>query len=101
MPTPAPRPVFSALCDISLLDAEGTAIAVGSRVEQIAVDEAHGALRSRLHRQGEVIGRGRRLVYVRFAREGYLTGLRSHLVRLVPAPDGHFQAITASEGGTP
>lgn len=71
------------LSEIPLLDAEGTRIPlVESRVEQIAVDEAHGALASRLHQQGEVIGRDRDLVYVRF--EYHLTSLPPGLVRLVP-----------------
>ncbi|MGH3865570.1 MAG: hypothetical protein ACRDQ4_05410 [Pseudonocardiaceae bacterium] len=85
MPTPPqPDATAVALCDIPLLDAEGTEIRLGSRVEQVAVDEAHGALRSRLHHHGDVIGRGRHLVFVRFDHEYRITSLRSPLVRLVP-----------------
>jgi hypothetical protein len=76
------------LCDIPLRDAEGTDIPRGSRVEQIAVDEAHGALRSRLHLQGEVIGRGRHLVYVRLDHGHHLIALRPHHVRVLATPDG-------------
>ncbi|MGH3700750.1 MAG: hypothetical protein ACRDQY_15030 [Pseudonocardiaceae bacterium] len=95
MPTPTPQPDSTAvaLCDIPLLDAEGTEIPLGSRVEQVAVNEAHGALRSRLHHHGDVTGRGRQLVYVCFDHEWRMTSLRSVLVRLVSAPE------TAVRGG--
>ncbi|MGH3807026.1 MAG: hypothetical protein ACRDRU_10415, partial [Pseudonocardiaceae bacterium] len=75
MPTPTPQPDSTAvaLCDIPLLDAEGTEIPLGSRVEQVAVNEAHGALRSRLHHHGDVTGRGRQLVYVCFDHEWRMT----------------------------
>jgi hypothetical protein len=99
MPTPAPLasdPWRDAegnplpLRDIPLHDAEGTRIYLSSqvRVEQVAVDEAHGALPSRLHRQGEVIGRGRDRLYVRFDLEYQLVILRPHLVRVLTTPDG-------------
>lgn len=86
MPTPPqPDATAGALCDFPLLDADGTEIPLGSRVEQVAVDEAQGALRSRLHYHGDVIGRGRHLVHVRFEREYHMTSLLSSLVRLLPA----------------
>lgn len=92
MPTPA-RPASGPdaagtavpLSSIPLLDAEGTEIPWRSRVEQIAVNAAHGALPARLHHQGEVIGRGPDVVYVIFDREYSPTCLRSRLVRLIPA----------------
>ena len=98
MPTRTPQPtpgtgrdaegIGIPLCDIPLRDAEGTRISLWSRVEQVAVDEAHGALPSRLHQQGEVIGRGRHVVYVRFDLEYQLVILRPHLVRVLTTPDG-------------
>ncbi|MGH3770737.1 MAG: hypothetical protein ACRDRW_04970 [Pseudonocardiaceae bacterium] len=45
MPTPP-------LDSIPLHDAEGALILFQSRVEQITVDQVHGALASRLHQQG-------------------------------------------------
>jgi hypothetical protein len=65
-------------------DAADVHISLQSRVEQVAVDEQHGALPSRLHQQGEVIGRGvGPLVYVRFDRGNQLIALRPHHVRVV------------------
>lgn len=95
MPTPPPRPRSEgdaerggALCDIPLRDADGVEIPlVGARVEQIAVNEAHGALASRLHRYGDVIGRAAHLVYVRFDGEYHHSQLRPNLLRLLPPPD--------------
>ncbi|MGH3717407.1 MAG: hypothetical protein ACRDRI_00920 [Pseudonocardiaceae bacterium] len=69
-------------------DADGTLIPLQSRVVQVAVDKAYGALPSRLHQYGLVVGQGADLLYVRFDREYYLTSLRPHLVRLVQVPDG-------------
>ena len=93
-PQPSPAPGATGegagipLCDIPLRDAEGTRISLWSRVEQVAVDGAHGALPSRLHRQGEVIGRGRDRLYVRFDLEYQLVILRPHLVRVLDTPEG-------------
>jgi hypothetical protein len=50
-----------------LRDADGTPIPFQGRVHQVAVDEAHGAQPFRLHPQGHAIGRGVRLLYVRFS----------------------------------
>ncbi|MGB6162141.1 MAG: hypothetical protein WCF33_12365 [Pseudonocardiaceae bacterium] len=81
-----PRP----LSDFPLLDTEGTRMSLGSRVEQVVVEEAHGALRSRLHQHGEIIGRDRHLVYVRFEQEWqHLVTLRPHHLRVLNTPDGH------------
>ena len=49
----APRP----LRDFPLQDADGRTLSLGDRVEQVSVDEDHGALRSRLHHHGKIIGR--------------------------------------------
>lgn len=40
-------------------DTHGGHVHDGCRVEQVEVDALHGALRSRLHKQGEVLGRTR------------------------------------------
>ncbi|MGH3772982.1 MAG: hypothetical protein ACRDRW_16585 [Pseudonocardiaceae bacterium] len=52
------------------------------------MDEEHGASRFRLHQQGQVIGRGTHLVYVRFRDD--TIALRPDLVRVLTTP---------SEGG--
>ncbi|MGH3772782.1 MAG: hypothetical protein ACRDRW_15560 [Pseudonocardiaceae bacterium] len=83
MPIPAP------LAANPPRDADGTFIPLRSRVEQVAVDKAYGALPSRLHQYGQVVGQSADLLYVRFDHEYYLTSLRPHLVRLVQAPDGY------------
>jgi hypothetical protein len=57
-----PAPLGSA----SLRDVDGTPIPVHSRVEQVMVDKNHGALLSRLHMRGQVVGWGTHLLYVRF-----------------------------------
>ncbi len=67
-----------------LRDVDGTPIPFHGRVEQVAVEENQGALRCRLHAQGEVIGRGTHLVYVRFARDREMIALRPDLVRVIP-----------------
>jgi hypothetical protein len=97
MPTPASQPTPGrardtkstrvALCDIPLRDAEGTDIRLRCRMEQIAVDQARGALPDRLHQQGDVIGQSAALVYVRFdhGNQG-MVALRPHLVRVLDAP---------------
>lgn len=69
-------------------DAVGTPIPLQSRVEQVTVDTEHGALPSRLHRQGQVVGRGTNLLYVRFDHDSQLIALRPHLLRVLNTPDG-------------
>jgi hypothetical protein len=66
------------------LDAEGTRLALLCWVEQVAEHPDRGALFSRLHQQGQVLGRGPDVVYVRFADEGKLISLPSRLLRLLP-----------------
>jgi hypothetical protein len=83
MPTSPAQPA----CD-PWRDAEGTDISFQSRVEQVVVDTEHGALASRLHQQGQVIGRGTNLVYVRFDRGNQMIALRPHLLRVLDTPDG-------------
>lgn len=64
-------------------DTDGAPTPPYCRVEQIAVAKEHGALRSRLHQQGEVVDRrGARLV-VLFDGEEKSISIRPHLVRVL------------------
>lgn len=47
-----------------------------------------GALFPRLHQQGQVLGRGPDVLYVRFEGEGQLIGVAPQLVRLLPDAPG-------------
>ncbi len=59
------------------------------QVEQIAVRQQHGAMSSRLHQHGQVIGRDTNWLHVRFDKDHRLIILRAHLVRVLDqAPDG-------------
>lgn len=69
-------------------DVDGTHVAVGARVEQAETDARMGALRSRLYRRGQVIGRGATRLVVRFDGEDQTVSIRPHLVRVVEG-DGH------------
>jgi hypothetical protein len=83
-----------------LHDAEGTRILLQSRVEQITVDSNHGALLSRVHQQGQVIGRDLYLIYVRFDLDQQLIALRPHLVRVIETPGNPwFPATPAGQPG--
>jgi hypothetical protein len=58
-------------------------------VKQVADNPQAGALFSRLHQRGEVLGRGTDVLYVRFADEGQLVSVPAQLLRLLPnAPGG-------------
>ncbi|MGH3812938.1 MAG: hypothetical protein ACRDUV_10835 [Pseudonocardiaceae bacterium] len=46
----------------------------------------HGALPSRLHKQGEVLGRGTTRLTVRFDDEDTVASIRPHLVRVLTTP---------------
>jgi hypothetical protein len=65
-------------------DAEGTRIALFSWVEQVAEHPEHRPLLSRLHQQGQVLGRGPEVLYVRFASERQLISVPPELLRLLP-----------------
>ncbi len=69
MPAPAPRP------DRDWCDVEGT-----HKVEDIPEP---GALPSRLHQQGRVLGRGLDTLYIRFP-DNALVSPPPYLLRLVP-----------------
>ncbi len=79
----APLPAQGRWCDL-----EGTRIALFCKVEQVAENPEDGALFSRLHRRGEVVGRSLDLIYIRFDGEGRVIGVRPHLVRVLPAENG-------------
>ena len=64
-------------------DADGTPISLFRWVEQVAEHPEHGELFSRLHKRGEVIGRGPDVLYVRFEGEGQVISLPAQLVRLL------------------
>jgi hypothetical protein len=83
-PAPPPRPTSHQWRDV-----EGTPIPVLCRVEQIAVRPEHGAMPSRGHQHGPVIGRDTHWLPVRFAKDHQLVIPRPHLVRVLDqAPDG-------------
>ncbi|MDQ2881072.1 MAG: hypothetical protein M3Y48_07440 [Actinomycetota bacterium] len=67
-------------------DASGGQIQQHCRVEQVAVEKNHGALPSRLHKQGQVVGRGLTRLNVRFDDGTELVRIRPHLVRVVQTP---------------
>ncbi|MGH3809413.1 MAG: hypothetical protein ACRDRU_22860 [Pseudonocardiaceae bacterium] len=69
-------------------DAGDVHVDLGCRVEQIAVAKEHGALASRLHRQGRVTGRGGSRLRIHFDGEDTVTSVRPHLVRVLKTPDG-------------
>jgi hypothetical protein len=69
-----------------LRDTDGTPIPFQGRVQQVEVDEAHGAQPFRLHTQGHAIGRGVHLLYVRFSDD--TVAIRPDLVRVVHTTDG-------------
>lgn len=64
-------------------DVDGTHVPVGARVEQTGTDARRGALRSRLHAQGQVTSRGATRLVVRFDGETTPVSIRPHLVRVI------------------
>ena len=73
------RPVQDRWCDI-----DGAHLSLFCWVEQVAESPEPGALPSRLHQRGEVVGRGPDVLYVRFQGEGQLISVPPHLLRLLP-----------------
>lgn len=67
-------------------DADGAPMPQQCRIEQVAVAKEHGALPSRLHKQGQVIGRGKNRLIVRFDSEKNVVRIRPHLVRVLTTP---------------
>jgi hypothetical protein len=79
VPAEAPQTARDRWCD-----AEGTRIALFNWVEQVAERPEREALVSRLHQQGQVLGRGPEVLYVRFASERQLISVPPELLRLLP-----------------
>jgi hypothetical protein len=69
-------------------DAYGAPSPQQCRIQQIAVDKAHGALPSRLHQQGQVLGRGLTRLIVRFDQENDPVRIRPHLLSVLTTPVG-------------
>lgn len=69
-------------------DAHGAQIPPQCRIEQVDVDKIHGALPSRLHKQGQVLGRGPTRLIVWFDDEDHMVAIRPHLVRVLETPGG-------------
>jgi hypothetical protein len=83
MPAGSPREAQDRWCD-----ANGTQIPLFCWVEQVAESAEPTALPSRLHQQGQVVGRGLDSFYVRFSGN-YVVSLEPHLLRVLDdAPDG-------------
>lgn len=78
-------------------DAEGNHITLLSWVEQVAEHPEHGALFSRLHQRGEVVGRGTGVLYVRFEGKGQVVSVLPELVRLLASePREHRESPSCS-----
>ena len=78
-------------------DADGTPILSQCWIQQIAVHKQHGALPSRLHRKGWVLGRGTTRLIVQFDHEDTSVGIRPHLVRVLTTPGGCSVSDTLTE----
>ncbi len=71
-------------------DVDGIPIMVGYRVQQVTVHKEYGAVLSRLHWLGEVVGRGNSRVIVHFDNhnDDRLVSVRPHLLRVIPQQPG-------------
>ena len=79
MPADASQATRDRWCDV-----EGSRITLFCWVEQVAEHPDHGALFSRLHQSGQILGRGPGVLYVRFAGECQLISVPPELLRLLP-----------------
>ncbi|MGH3824881.1 MAG: hypothetical protein ACRDRA_18905 [Pseudonocardiaceae bacterium] len=79
MATEISQPAQDRWCDI-----DGNHVGLLSWIEQVAEHPEQGALFSGLHQQGEVIGRGPDVLYVRFKSKGQVISVSPRLVRLLP-----------------
>ena len=77
------RPVYDRWWDV-----DGVHVPDLCQVEQVAADKLHGALRSRLRKHGQVVGRGNNRLYVRFDGEDQAASVRPHLLRVLKQGDG-------------
>jgi hypothetical protein len=86
VPADAPQTARDRWCDV-----EGTRIVLFCWVEQVAERPDREALFSRLHQQGQVLGRGPEVLYVRFASERQLISVPPELLRVLShEPDEHW-----------
>lgn len=70
-------------------DVDGTHILDQCRVQQVAIAKEHGALTSRLNKQGQVVGRTTTRLTVLFDGDAKPGNIRPHLVRVItPAGPG-------------
>ncbi|MGH3872566.1 MAG: hypothetical protein ACRDSR_13845 [Pseudonocardiaceae bacterium] len=76
-------------------DTHGAPIPQHCRIEQIAVGKSYGALPSRLHKQGQVLGRGTTRLTVQFDNEDTVVGIRPHLVCVLTAPSSPDRSESA------
>ncbi len=83
MPARALRPPYDPWRDV-----DGTHIPEQCRVEQISVNSDYGAMPSRLHQQGRVVGRGKNRLHVRFDVDNKVVSVRPHLVRVLTTSGG-------------
>jgi hypothetical protein len=83
MPARRTRPVYD-----PWRDADGAPIPQQCRIEQVAVDKERGALPSRLHKRGQVLGRGTTRVIVQFDDEPTVVRIRPYLVRVPTTANG-------------
>jgi len=83
MPTRPRRPAYD-----PWRDTDGTPIPQHCRIQQTAVHKGHGALPSRLHQQGQVLGRGTTRLTVQFDGEDTVVSIRPHLLRVLTTPGG-------------
>ncbi len=79
MPARSPHPANDRWCDV-----EGSHVSLFCWVEQVTESPERAALPSRLHQQGQVLGRGHHHGYVRFKGDSQLVSVSSRLLRLLP-----------------
>ena len=79
---PAKPPVHDRWRDI-----EGNHISLFCRVEQVERSQAPEALPSRIHQQGQIVGRGIESLYVCFD-DNHVVSLQPYLLRLLPDVQG-------------
>jgi hypothetical protein len=86
VPADAPQAGRDRWCDV-----DGIRIALFCWVEQVSERPEREALFSRLHQQGQVVGRGPDVLYVRFASERQLISMPPELLRVLPhEPDENW-----------
>jgi hypothetical protein len=84
VPARPPRPAYD-----PWRNAHGVSTPPQCRIEQITIDKIHGALPSRLHQQGQILGHGLTRLIVRCDHKHDPVTLRPHLVRVLTTPSGY------------